>query len=119
MSLAQIAPIFKKHNHNIKVYPQDIHHYPEEHLTKYLDDNEFDFVCCSVIGGYYQYRKLLSISKAINQSKNRHKFKYLIGGYGPTPESAYYLKKTGADIVVRGEGEKIFCLAQTWKISKE
>ena len=32
--------------------------------------NKFDVVGVSVIAGYYEYRKLLQISAAINKSKN-------------------------------------------------
>ncbi|HPG60275.1 MAG TPA: radical SAM protein, partial [Candidatus Wallbacteria bacterium] len=79
------------------------YHYSEEHLTKYLDENKFDAVGVSVIGGYYQYRKLLKISKAVNESKNRPF--YIIGGHGPAPEPEFFFKKTGADAIVIGEGE--------------
>jgi radical SAM superfamily enzyme YgiQ (UPF0313 family) len=85
------------------VYNQDVHHYPDEHLTEYLNKNHFDVVCVSIIAGYYQYRKLLTISTAINSSKNRPL--YIIGGHGPSPEPDYFLRKTNADVVVIGEGE--------------
>ena len=46
----------------------------------------------------------MKISEAINRCKNRPLF--MIGGHGPTPEPEYFLKKTGADFVVMGEGEE-------------
>lgn len=103
--LAYLAASARNAGHNIEVYNQDIYHYPDEHLTDYLDKNDFDIVIVSVIGGYYQYRKLLKISNAINSSKNRAKFKYLTGGHGPASDPEYFLKKTGADFVGIGEGE--------------
>jgi len=57
-----------------------------------------------VIGGYYQYQKLLKISEAINKSKHRPFF--VLGGHGPSPEPGYFLNKTGADAIVIGEGER-------------
>ena len=45
------------------------------------------------------------LSKAINDSKNRSDFKYIMGGYGPTPEPEFFLKKAGCDVVCLGEGE--------------
>tara|TARA_B100000315_G_C14582679_1_gene591341 strand:- start:1208 stop:2443 length:1236 start_codon:yes stop_codon:yes gene_type:complete len=69
-----------------------------------LNNNKFDIVGVSVIGGYYQYKKLLKISEAINKSKNRPL--YIIGGHGPSPDPGFFLKKTLADVVVIGEGEK-------------
>jgi len=104
MGLAYIAAVLEERGYEVEVYNQDLHHYPDEHLTKYLEDNTFDVVCVSVIAGYYQYRKLLSISQAINRSSNRPF--YIIGGYGPTPEPGYFMKKTGADVIVMGEGEE-------------
>ena len=101
--LAYIAGVLGREGYEIEVYNQDIHHYPDEHLTEYLNKNHFDIICVSVIAGYYQYRKLLTISTAINNSKNRPL--YVIGGHGPSPEPEYFLRKTNANIAVIGEGE--------------
>ena len=32
-----------------------------------------------------------------------------MGGYGPTPEPEFFLKKSGADVVCMGEGEITIC----------
>jgi anaerobic magnesium-protoporphyrin IX monomethyl ester cyclase len=101
--LAYIASALRNAGHEVVIYSQDLHHYPDAHLTAYLDENDFDMVGVSVIAGYYQYRKLLSLSEAINRSKNRPF--YVIGGHGPSPEPEYFLRKTQADAVVVGEGE--------------
>ncbi|MCX5831422.1 MAG: radical SAM protein [Deltaproteobacteria bacterium] len=103
LGLAYIAAVLKKEGHEISIYSQDKEHYPEEHLTWYLDNNHFDMIGIGVIGGYYQYRKLLKLSEAINMSKDRPFF--VIGGHGPSPEPEYFLNKTGADAIVIGEGE--------------
>ncbi len=101
--LAYIAAVLQRAGHKVTIYSQDKEHYPEAHLTAYLDAHHFDMVGVSVVGGYYQYRKLLSIATAINAARNRPAF--VIGGHGPAPEPAYFLRKTGADVVVLGEGE--------------
>jgi len=103
MGLAYITAVLSREGIDVTIYSQDLYHYPDEHLTEYLDKNRFDVVGLSVIGGYYQYRKLLSLSKAINNSKQRPF--YIIGGHGPAPEPEYFMKKTEADAVVIGEGE--------------
>ena len=103
MGVGALAGVLKKNGHNIKVWHQDIHHYPDEQLTGYLDNNKFDVVILSLIGGYYQYQKMKALSKAINNSKQRPF--YLMGGYGPTPEPEFFLKKSGCDVVCLGEGE--------------
>lgn len=106
--LAYLASAARNAGHEVSVYQQDIYHWPDEHLTNFLDNNEFDVVEVSVIGGYYQYRKLIKLSNAINASKNRHKFKYTIGGHGPASDPEFFLRKTHADVVGIGEGEITF-----------
>ncbi|MDD4979800.1 MAG: radical SAM protein [Candidatus Omnitrophica bacterium] len=101
--LAYIAAVLIKEGHEVKIYNQDKFHYPDSHLTEYLDQNKFDIIGLGIVGGYYQYRKLLGLSQAINNSVNRPF--YIIGGHGPSPEPEFYLKKTKADAVVIGEGE--------------
>ncbi|MDY3203752.1 MAG: radical SAM protein [Arcobacter sp.] len=101
--MAYIAATLLKYGHEVEIYEQDVHHYPESHLTKYLDENYFDIVGLSFIGGYYEYRKALKISEAINISKQRPY--YIIGGFGPSPAPEYFLNKTQADALVKGEGE--------------
>jgi len=101
---AYIAAILKKNGIDVEIYSQDYHHYQDEHLTKYLNKNRFDVIGLGIIAGYYQYRKLLAISDAINKARNRPY--YILGGHGPSPEPEFFLKKTGADVVVIGEGEK-------------
>ncbi|MFH0959751.1 MAG: radical SAM protein [Pseudomonadota bacterium] len=103
IGLAHIAAVLQKEGYKVDIYNQDKEHYPDDHLTYFLDNNHYDLVGVSVIGGYYQYRKLLRLSRAINNSKNRPY--YIIGGHGPSPEPEYFLKKTQADTIVMGEGE--------------
>ncbi|GJQ50995.1 MAG: B12-binding domain-containing radical SAM protein [Candidatus Kuenenia stuttgartiensis] len=103
LGLAYIASVCRKAGHDVKIYNQDVYHWPESHLLDLLNRERFDVVGVGVIGGYYQYRKLLKISAAINESKNRPF--YILGGHGPSPEPEYFLKKTYADTAVIGEGE--------------
>lgn len=101
--VAYITATLLKHGHEVDIYEQDIHHYSEEHLTQTLDNEHYDMVGLSFIGGYYEYRKAIKISDAINASKQRPL--YVIGGFGPSPDPKYFLKKMNADVVVMGEGE--------------
>lgn len=103
MGAAYIASALRNAGHEIVIYNQDQYHYPESHLTDYLTKNRFDVVGVGVIAGYYQYQKLLKISEAINRVPNRPL--YILGGHGPSPEPEYFLKKTGADVIVIGEGD--------------
>ena len=103
MGVGTIAAVAKQQGHEISIWQQDIHHWPDENLTDYLDKNKFDVVVLSIIGGYYQYQKMKGLSKAINRSKQRPFF--IMGGYGPTPEPEFFLKKSECDVVCMGEGE--------------
>lgn len=103
MGFGALAAILKRDGHEITLWNQDMHHYPDDQLRVYLDENKFDVVVFSLIAGYYQYQKMKSLSKAINNSKNRPF--YIMGGYGPTPEPEFFLKKSGCDVVCMGEGE--------------
>ncbi len=107
MGFGALAAVLKRDGHDIKVWSQDMNHWPDDYLRTYLDENKFDVVVLSVIAGYYQYKKVLNLSNAINNSKQRPFF--IMGGYGPTPEPEFFLKKTGADVVCMGEGEITIC----------
>ena len=91
---------------DIHYYSQDIYHYPEEHLASFIADNKFDVIGLGFTAGYFQYKKILKICHAINKVDTRPFI--VLGGHGPTPVPEFYLKATGADVVVMGEGEKPF-----------
>ncbi len=103
LGVAYISAVLLEEGHYVEIYNQDANHYSDKHLTRYLNKNRFDVVGVGIIGGYYQYKKLLKLSEAINKAKNRPL--YILGGHGPSPEPEYFLKKTQADVVVMGEGE--------------
>ncbi len=103
MGSAYVAGYLKKHGYDVSYYSQDVYHYPEEHLTDYLNHNHFDVVGLGFCAGYFQYRKILKICEAINKSKDRPFL--VLGGHGPSPVPEFFMEKTGADAVVIGEGE--------------
>lgn len=105
-ALGYLAAACRNAGHEVSVYQQDVYHWPDSHLVNHLDTNQFDAVILSVSGGYYQYKKLLQLSKAINSSYRRERIKYLIGGHGPAACPELFLRKTGADVIGIGEGEK-------------
>ena len=103
MGVGAIAAILERDGHQFEVWNQDMTHCSDESLGTYLDEKKFDVVIVSLIAGYYQYQKMKSLSKVINNSKNRPL--YVLGGYGPTPEPEFFLKKAKCDVVCMGEGE--------------
>jgi len=106
MGIGALSAILKRDGHDFEIWNQDMHHWPDDDLRIYLDENKFDVVVFSLIAGYYQYQKMKSLSKAINNSKQRPF--YAMGGYGPTPEPEFFLKKSGCDVICMGEGEVTF-----------
>ena len=51
LGIAYIASVLRKEGHEVAIYSQDVHHYPEEHLTDYLDKDIFDIIAIGVVGG--------------------------------------------------------------------
>jgi radical SAM superfamily enzyme YgiQ (UPF0313 family) len=99
MGLGCIARVLVDRGYDVDVWSQDIHHYPDEDIPL----AGYDAVCISVVGGYYQYRKLMSLGAVISGTPGRPLF--VIGGHGPSPEPEYFLLRSGADVCVMGEGE--------------
>ena len=105
IGIGYLASVLRAKGHTVTIYNQDVYHYPEDHLVNFLERNHFDLVGIGVVGGYYQYRKLLKISQAIKRVRRRPFF--VIGGHGPSAEPEFFLRRTQADAVVVGEGEII------------
>lgn len=108
LAIAYLASVLRNEGHTVTIYNQDVHHYPDEHITEYLNNNDFDIVATGAIAGYYTYKKLMSFSDAVNKSKNRNKFKYVIGGHMVSADPTYFVLETRADIIVKGEGIETF-----------
>lgn len=107
MGTCYVAGYLKKNGYeDIHYWSQDIYHYPEEHLTEHISSNNFDVIGLGFTAGYFQYNKIRKICDAINEAKNRPFL--VLGGHGPTPLPEFFMKVTGADAVVMGEGEKPF-----------
>lgn len=104
LGTAYLASVLRENGNSVTIYQQDANHWQPEHLTHYLDNSTFDMVGLGFIAGYWQYRQAAALSKAIAASKNRPKY-FVLGGHGPSPEPEYFLRLTGADFVVIGEGE--------------
>ena len=105
LGLGYIAAALREEGHEVKIYEQNIHHYPDCHLTDYLNSSRFDAVGVGGCGGYYQFRKIRNICEAV--SKVHDKPFFWMGGHLPSPEPEYFLRNfKGVDAVVIGEGEE-------------
>ena len=105
IGLSYLAAILRAKGCDVSIYNQDVYHFPEDHLVEHLKEERYDVIGVGIIGGYYTYRKLLRISRAIQSAPNRPF--YVIGGHGPSAEPEFFLDKTQADAVVIGEGEAV------------
>ncbi len=103
LGLAYIAQAIREEGHEIEIYFQDIYHYPDEHITEFLDHHYFDAIGIGACGGYYQYRKIKSICQAVKNADKNHML--FLGGHLVSPEPEYFLRKFHADVVIMGEGE--------------
>lgn len=104
LGIAYIAATLQKRGDTVAIYNKDVYHYSEEHLTRFLDEHDFDVVGTGTCGGYYQYREMKDIARAVRNAKRKHIF--ICGGHLVTPEPEYFLRLLNLDYVVLGEGEE-------------
>jgi anaerobic magnesium-protoporphyrin IX monomethyl ester cyclase len=102
--LAYLAAVGREAGFEMSIYNQDVTHSPDDRLRDFLDKNHFDVVGVGACGGYYQYRRVMGLARAINASCRRPFF--VLGGHLSSPDPEYFLRKTEADAVVIGEGER-------------
>lgn len=69
LGIASIASVLRNRGDEVTIYNKDVYHYTEEHLTDYLNENDFDIVGTGTCGGYYQYREMKNIAKAVRASE--------------------------------------------------
>lgn len=105
LGVAYLASSLRRAGHEISIYSEDVHHYDDEHLTRYLDRRHFDIVGVGSISGYYPYKRLKDFSQTLNKSTNRKNFKYVLGGHMPSADPKYFLNKMEADVVIVGEAD--------------
>lgn len=85
MGLAYVTSEFKRRGWQVDIYNQDVYHYPEEHLTEYLESQQYDVVGVGMCAGYYQHKKLLKLRKAIPQN-----IEFWLGGHIIAGERDYF-----------------------------
>lgn len=103
LGIGYIAATLRNRGDEVAIYNKDVYHYSEEHLTRFLDEHDFDVVGTGTCGGYYQYREMKKIARAVRNAKKHHVF--IGGGHLVTPEPEYFLRLMQFDFVVLGEGE--------------
>lgn len=104
LGLGYLASAIRNDGHEVVIYQQDVYHYPQSHLTNYLNENHFDIVGLGACGGYFQYAVMKKNLEAINQLRNKPTI--ILGGHLPSPEPEFFLRKFAVDFIVIGEGEE-------------
>ncbi len=104
--IAYLAGALQAKGHEVKIFSQDLHHAPEELLTKVIDGGGFDLVGLGFVAGYWQYRKAKLIAEAVNVSESRNHFKFVLGGHGPAAAPEYFMNLLEADAVFVGEADR-------------
>ena len=105
LGVGYMAAVIRREGADVKIYCQDIFHYTNEELAKFLHKNEFDLIGVGFLSARFQ-ETMLGLCDTINKYKKNAWL--VLGGPGPTPIPEYMLKKTNADIVVMGEAEETF-----------
>lgn len=104
-NLFHLYGALKLAKHQVGMWFPDVHHGKPKDLTRLLDNAGFDIVAFGFVAGYYQYRVAKELAKAINLSRNRKRFRFVVGGHGPAAAPEFFMEKLGCDIVVVGDGE--------------
>lgn len=112
---AYLAVVLKREGIDVKVYCQDVFHYPNSHLAEFLDSNCFDLIGLGFMAARFK-ETVAPLCQVINQNK---KDAWLVlGGHGPSPIPEYVLRKTGADVVAIGEAEETIVDLVNCKVNK-
>lgn len=113
LNLFYLTGALRGAGHDVRILWQDLDHFPDKDITGWLDKwDDFtnrkpvDVVGLGFVAGYYQYGKCKSISEAVNRSKRRKEFSFVLGGHGPAADPDYFRVRFGADCVVVGDGEE-------------
>jgi radical SAM superfamily enzyme YgiQ (UPF0313 family) len=104
--IAYLASYLLQYKNEVVIYDMAVNHYTNKQLKDYIEHNDFDIVGLGMCGGYYQYNKLIELSKVINKCKNRDSFYYVLGGHLVNPDFNYFYQLTKCDYLIAGEGEK-------------
>jgi radical SAM superfamily enzyme YgiQ (UPF0313 family) len=106
VGIAYLASAVREAGYEVKIYNQDVYHYEDSHLTEYLNENSFDVIGMGACGGYYQYKKIKSLCKAIKKSKNSSFV--VLGGHLVSPDPEFFLRTFDCNAICIGEGEITF-----------
>jgi anaerobic magnesium-protoporphyrin IX monomethyl ester cyclase len=103
MGPAYLASFLRREGADVRVYCQDVFHYPNSHLENYLQGTHFDIIGLGFLDARFK-ETVEPLCKVINHNKKDAWF--VLGGHGPSPIPEYILKTTRADAVAIGEADE-------------
>ncbi len=107
LGIAYLSSSIIKYGYNdLTIFNQEVYHYKDEYIKIFNNEGNFDVIGIGFYG-YQQYKKAVSLFKHIHYAKHRPIL--VLGGHGPSAAPEFFLKKLNADVIVIGEGEKVFC----------
>lgn len=103
--IGYLAAVLKRENTDVTVYNQDLFHFPNGELAKFLTTHSFDIIGIGFLAARFR-ETILDLCMTVTAHKKNAWL--VLGGHGPSPIPEYILQTTQADAVVIGEGEETF-----------
>lgn len=97
-----LAAVLKNYGAEVKIYNQDVFHYTNDQLERFLQKEHFDLIGIGFLAARFK-ETIEPLCNIVNQYKKNAWL--VLGGHGPSPIPKYILKETDANIVAIGECE--------------
>ena len=104
MGTAYLSRVLRECGHEVEIYNMAVYHWTIDQMLAYFKKEEFGAICISFISGYYTYKQIKLILKALNTIPKRPPI--ILGGHGPAPVPEFFLVKHNTEFVSLGEAEK-------------
>jgi len=115
LGVGYLASALRRENVDVRIYCQDVFHYPDYHLRDLLEASSFDLIGLGFLAARYR-RTVEPLCEVINKCK---KDAWLVlGGHGASPIPEYVLRKSQADVVAIGESEDTIVDLVECKVSR-
>lgn len=114
LGVGYLASVLQQAGVYVKVLCGDVYHYTNEEIGQAIRTTDFDIIGLGFLSARFK-ETVLPLCKEINKWK---KDAWLVlGGHGASALPEYMLKKTGADVVVIGEGEETIVDLVDYKVN--
>ena len=102
LGIAYLASALLRAGATVDIYDMAVHHYTNEELSQFLDEQEYDLIGVSFLAARFKETG----EPLLNVISDHKKDAWLVvGGHGPAPIPAFILQTTPTDIVATGDAE--------------